>query len=53
MVVLAKNKVALEDMMATLKCFLKERKLELCTEKTKVIVFNSKENRERKIEMGK
>lgn len=43
MVVLAKNKLALEDMMDTLKSFLKRRKLELCTEKTKIIVFNSKE----------
>lgn len=43
MLVLAKNKVALKDMMDTLKSFLKKRKLELCREKTKIIVFNSKE----------
>lgn len=39
---LAKNKTALQDMMDTLKRFLRDRKLELCTEKTKLIVFNSK-----------
>lgn len=38
MVLVAKNKEALEDM--SLKKFLKERKLELNAEKTKIIVFN-------------
>jgi len=41
-VLLAKNKTALQDMMDTLKKFLKDRKLELCIEKTKLIIFNSK-----------
>lgn len=39
-VLLAKNKEALEDMMQTLKRFLKDRKMILCTEKTKVVIFN-------------
>lgn len=34
-ILLAKNKVALEDMMGTLKKFLKTRKMELSAEKTK------------------
>lgn len=38
MLVLAKNKVALKDMIGTLKSFLKERKLELCIEKTKISI---------------
>ena len=41
MVLLAKNKEALDDMMDTLKRFLKDRKLDLSTEKTKVMIFNS------------
>lgn len=40
MILLAKNKIALEDTMDTLKRFLKIRKIELCVEKTKVLVFN-------------
>ncbi|XP_020297358.1 uncharacterized protein LOC109861916 [Pseudomyrmex gracilis] len=40
-VLLAKNATALQDMMDTMKRFLKARRLELCTEKTKLIVFNS------------
>ena len=57
MVLLAKNKVALDDMMGTLRRFLKERKLELCVEKTKVMIFNSnskgKEGKEEWIWKGK
>jgi len=45
-VLLAKNKTALQDMMDILKRFLKNRKLELCIEKTKLIIFNSKGERE-------
>jgi len=45
-VLLAKNKEALED---TLKRFLKDRKLELNVEKTKVIIFNSNGKLGRKI----
>lgn len=41
-VVLAKNREALLDMMDTLGRFLKERKLELSAEKSKIIVFNRK-----------
>jgi len=41
-VLLARNKVALEDMMLTLGRFLKERKLELNVEKSKIMVFNKK-----------
>jgi len=39
-IISAKN--ALADMMDTLKIFLKERKLELCVEKTKIMVFRKK-----------
>lgn len=42
MVLLAKNKIALDDMMCTLRKFLKERKLELSVDKTKVMIFNRK-----------
>jgi len=48
-VLLARNKVALEDMMLTFSRFLKERKLELNTDKSKILVFNRKKN-ERKEE---
>ncbi|XP_024875876.1 uncharacterized protein LOC112457185, partial [Temnothorax curvispinosus] len=41
-VMVARNRDALIDMMSTMKRFLKERKLELCTDKTKIVVFNSK-----------
>lgn len=47
MVFLAKNREALLDMMQTVKRFLNKRNLILCTEKTKVLVFN-RGNRERK-----
>lgn len=40
MVVLANNKVALEDIMSTLRRFLNNRTLVLNTDKTKVMVFN-------------
>lgn len=42
MVLLVKNKTALEDMMDTFKRFLKTRKLELCVDKSKVMIFNSR-----------
>lgn len=41
MMLLAKNKV--DDMMDMLRKFFKVKKLEFCTEKTKVVVFNNKE----------
>lgn len=44
-VLLAKNKEALENMMQTLKRFLKDRKMILCTEKTKVVIFNKTGNK--------
>lgn len=47
MVLLARNREALMDMIGTLRKFLKDRRLELNTEKTKVVVFNKK-GRERK-----
>jgi len=39
---LAKNRDAMMDMMLTLKVFLKERDMELNTEKSKMLVFNKK-----------
>lgn len=48
MVLVAKNREALLDMMSTLKRFLRERELELNTEKTKVLVFNNKGKKDRK-----
>lgn len=53
MVLLAKNKEALDDMMDTLKRFLKDRKLELSTEKTKVMIFNSGGKLDRNWKWGK
>lgn len=46
-VLLAKNKEALSDMMDTFRNFLEKKKLELCVEKSKVLVFNRK-GKERK-----
>lgn len=49
-VVMAKNREALREMMTdTLKKFLRERKLELCVEKTKVIVSNRRGREKREI----
>lgn len=44
-VVVAKNRAALIDMMGTFKKFLRERKLTLCVEKTKILVFNRNKGR--------
>lgn len=44
LIIMAKNRKALQDMVDTLKGFLKERKLILSQEKTKVIVFNRGRN---------
>lgn len=41
-VLVAKNRKALTDMMDTLKIFLKERALELNIDKTNFMVFNKK-----------
>jgi len=48
-VLLAKNREAMLDMMATLKIFLKDRRMELNTEKSKMLIFNRK-GREKKEE---
>lgn len=40
LVLVAKNREALIDMMDTLRRFIKERKLILSTEKTKIMIFN-------------
>ena len=44
---LAKNRIALTDMMDTIRKFLKDRKLKLCAEKTKIIVFNKHGNKKK------
>jgi len=41
-VLIANNREAMQDKMSTFKHFLAERKLELCADKTKVLVFNRK-----------
>jgi len=45
-VLIAKNREAIQDMMSTLKEFLKDRQLALNVEKSKVLVFNK--NRDKK-----
>lgn len=52
MVLVAKNRKALLDMMSTLKRLLRERELELNTDKTKVLVFNNKGKKKKSMEMG-
>lgn len=47
-VLLAKNKEALEDMMETMKRFLKERDMILSTDKTRVVIFNEVNNKGKK-----
>jgi len=47
LVLLAKNREAMVDMMSTLKIFLKDRDMELNTEKSKMLIFNRK-RREKK-----
>lgn len=52
MVLLAKNRVAIQDMMDTFKRFTKSKKLELNTEKTKTLIFNrTKEGKARGMEV--
>jgi len=46
-VLMAKNRDAMMDMMLTLKIFLKDRGMEFNTEKSKMLVFN-REDREKK-----
>jgi len=45
-VLVANNREAMQDMMSTFRRFLAERKLELCADKTKMLVFNRKERKE-------
>jgi len=47
-VLIVNNREAMQDTMSTFKHFLAERKLELCANKTKMLVFNKK-----KKEMGR
>lgn len=54
MVLLAKNRVAIQDMMDTFKKFTKSKKLELNTEKTKTLIFNrKKEGKARGMDVGR
>jgi len=48
-VLVANNREAMQDMMSTFKCFLVERKLELCADKTKMLVFNRKKKERKEI----
>lgn len=48
MVLVAKNRVALIDMMETLRIFLQERCLKLNVAKIKVMMFNKEENAKKK-----
>lgn len=49
MVFLAKNREALLDMMDIIGRFFRTRKLRVCTEKTKVLVFNKGKNEKREM----
>jgi len=48
LVLLAKNREAMLDMMLTLKIFLKDRDMEINTEKSKMLVFNRKRREKKK-----
>jgi len=48
-VLVANNREAIQDMMSIFKRFLAERKLELCANKTKVLVFNRKKKEKKEI----
>lgn len=50
MVLVAKNREVLINIMDILKLFLKERALELNVSKTKVMVFNKKEKERKEVE---
>lgn len=50
MILVAKNRDAMIDMMDTLKKFLKQRRLILNVEKTTMMVFNGKRRKGRKVE---
>jgi len=47
-VLVANNRETMQDMMSTFKHFLVERKLELCADKTKMLVFNRKKKEKKK-----
>lgn len=51
MVLLAKNREALLEMMVIFKRFCKDRDLKLNAEKTKILIFNRKK-KDGKMEMG-
>jgi hypothetical protein len=52
-VLIMKNKKRMQDMMCTFKRFLVDRKLRLCLNKTKMLVFNKKKERKnREIKFG-
>jgi len=48
-VLVANNREAMQDMTSTFKRFLMERKLELCADKTKMLVFNRKRKERKEI----
>lgn len=48
-VLLANNRVAMQDMMSTFRRFLTERKLELCTTKIKMLVSGMKGKEKKEI----
>jgi len=48
-VLIARNKEALEDMLVTFGNFLKRRRLELSVEKSKVLVFNTGRNKRKEV----
>lgn len=52
-VLVAKNRNAMLDMTDRLKRFLKQRKLVMCVEKTKMLVFNRKRKEKKEMEMRK
>lgn len=47
-VIVANNREAMLDMIGTFKKFVKDRMLELCTEKSKVLVFNRRRKEKKK-----
>jgi len=47
-ILVSNNKEMIQDMMSMFRRFLTRRKLELCAEKTKMLVFNRKGKKKRK-----
>jgi len=50
LVLVAYNREALQDMISTLKKFLEGRKLELCKEKTKIVMSRRRERKRKEME---